>query len=311
MKPRRPSGKSRNHPPGGGSDRQSQRPGQRPAPRPNDRQTRWQFGQNFLVDPGVVRALCEDVGVTAQDWVIEIGPGQGALTRILAPLALQTTVIEIDPHWVEKLRAKEWGSLDVVQADATRIDVEALLAEHAPPDFTGKPILAGNLPYNRAAPILFHFLPHLRRFAQAQFMVQYEVAKRICAKPDGRDFGSLTVAVQNHAEAVLLRKIEPDAFRPRPKVWSATLRLTPRPEPLCADPAFSRFVELCFSQKRKKLVNVLEPFYGKTKVLAALESGGISADARAEVIGVEPFAELLKQLGPVMKSGRLDSAVED
>lgn len=298
MKSRRPSGKPRNHPSGG----RTSRPNTDSSQRPNDRQTRWQFGQNFLVDPQIVRDMADDVGVTGTDWLIEIGPGQGALTRQLVPKALHGTVIEIDPHWVEKLRAKDWGSLEVIQADATRIDVEELLS-HAPPDFTGKPILAGNLPYNRAAPILFHFLPHLRRFTQAQFMVQYEVAKRICAKPGGRDFGSLTVAVQNHAEAVLLRKIGPEAFRPRPKVWSATLRLTPRPEPLCSDPAFTHFVELCFSQKRKKLVNVLEPFYGKDRVLAALASESISPDARAEVIGVEPFAALLKILGPVQKSG--------
>lgn len=282
-------------------------PRHRPANEDDDRRTRWKFGQNFLVDPGIVRMLCEDVGVTSEDWVIEIGPGQGALTRILAPQVRKLTAIEIDANWVEKLRGKDWGQLDVVQADATRIDVEALLTEHAPfaseadiqAGRTRRPILVGNLPYNRAAPILFHFLPFLPRLAQAQFMVQYEVAKRICAEPGGRDFGSMTVAVQNYAEAVLLRKIEPEAFRPRPKVWSATLRLTARPEPLCADPAFPRFVELCFSQKRKKLANVLEPFYAKEKVVSALNAIGVGADARAEVVSVLGFAELLKSLGPV------------
>lgn len=282
------------------SGRPKSRPN-RPNRPPDDRQNRWKFGQNFLVDGQIVAQICEDVGVHAEDWVIEIGPGQGALTRILCPQARHMTVIEIDPSWAEKLKTKDWGSLEVLQADATRIDVEALLNEHAPmlPEkpYTLKPLLAGNLPYNRAAPILFHFLPFLGRFAQAQFMVQYEVAKRICASPGSRDFGSMTVAVQNHAETELLRKIGPDAFRPRPKVWSATLRLKARVAPLCPDPAFPRFVELCFSQKRKKLANVLEALHGKPRVWAALEIAGVSVDARAEELSVEQFATLLGQLG--------------
>jgi 16S rRNA (adenine1518-N6/adenine1519-N6)-dimethyltransferase len=277
------------------------RPKSHPADPDDDRQNRWKFGQNFLVDGQIVAQICDDVGVNGEDWVIEIGPGQGALTRILCPQARQMTVIEIDPNWAEKLRSKDWGRLEVLQADATRIDVEKLLSEHGPSQeerpFTVKPILAGNLPYNRAAPILFHFLPFLGRFSQAQFMVQYEVAKRICAEPGSRDFGSMTVAVQNHAQTELLRKIGPEAFRPRPKVWSATLRLVARPVPLCADPAFPRFVELCFSQKRKKLTNVLEALHGKPRVCSALEKLGVNVDARAEELSVVQFAGLLGELG--------------
>jgi 16S rRNA (adenine1518-N6/adenine1519-N6)-dimethyltransferase len=277
------------------------RPKSRPTDPDDDRQNRWKFGQNFLVDGQIVAQICEDVGVNGEDWVIEIGPGQGALTRILCPQARHMTVIEIDPNWAEKLRSKDWGSLEVLQADATRIDIEKLLTEHGPNTserpYLLKPLLAGNLPYNRAAPILFHFLPFLGRFGQAQFMVQYEVAKRICAEPGSRDFGSMTVAVQNHAQTELLRKIGPDAFRPRPKVWSATLRLVARPAPLCPDPAFPRFVEMCFSQKRKKLTNVLEPLHGKPKIWAALEKAGVSIDARAEELSVEQFAILLGELG--------------
>jgi len=284
------------------------RPGQQRRPSRgdgDDRQTRWAFGQNFLVDPEAVSGICEDAGVTGQDWVIEIGPGQGALTRHLAARARKLTALEIDPNWVEKLRTKDWGDLEVLQTDATVVDVEALLADHAPMEPEGspspatpKPLLVGNLPYNRAAPILFHFLPHLGRFTCAQFMVQYEVAKRICADPGGRDFGSLSVAVQNHAETQLLRKIGPEAFRPRPKVWSATLRLTARSEPLCPDPTFQPFVELCFSQKRKKLANVLASRFGRDKVIAALLETGAGRDARAEEIGVLGFAQLLRILGP-------------
>lgn len=272
---------------------------------PDDRRTRWQFGQNFLVDEGVVRAIAEDAGATPEDWIIEIGPGAGAITKRLSKSAKRITAIEIDPKWVENLRQKAstgaLGDLEVIEDDASRIDVERLLNEHAPwgeGEKRGRTLLIGNLPYNKAAPILFHFLPHIRRFDAWQVMVQYEVAKRICAAPGKRDFAFLSVAVQNHAEATLLRKIEPEAFRPRPKVWSATLKLTPRPAPLCGDAAFTRFVELAFSQKRKKLTNVLDPFYGQAAVREAIAAAQAREDARAEMIGVEGFAILFARLGP-------------
>jgi len=265
----------------------------------DDRRDRWKFGQNFLVDENVVRGICEDVPSNPSDWIIEIGPGQGALTRRLAPRCRRLTAIEIDPKWVEHLVAHpQWGELDVVHADATRVDWSEILTAHAPePD--RKPLLVGNLPYNRAAPILLGLLPHLPRCTSAQFMVQLEVAKRICASPHSRDFSFLTVMIQNWASAELLRKVSPEAFRPRPNVWSATFRLTPRPEPVCGDPQFKPFVDLAFSQRRKKLSNVLEPFYGKARVTGLLETLGERPDLRAEDLSVEAFAALFDKLGPV------------
>src|SRR5690606_24191613 len=130
------------------------------------------------------------------------------------------------------------------------------------------------------APILLGLLPRLGRCTSLQVMVQLEVAKRLCAAPHSRDFSFLTVMTQNWATAELLRKVSPDAFRPRPNVWSATLRLTPREAPLCPDPAFKPFVDLAFSQRRKKLSNVLEPFYGKARAGSELEALGLRADSR-------------------------------
>src|SRR5690606_16601450 len=151
----------------------------------------------------------------------------------------------------------------------TRVDWDELFAEHAP-EPGQRPLVVGNLPYNRAAPILLGLLPRLPRCHSLQIMVQYEVAKRLCASPHSRDFSFLTVMTQNWATAELSRKVSPDAFRPRPNVWSATLRLTPREAPLCADPAFKPFVDLAFSQRRKKLSNVLDAFYGKTTAMETL-----------------------------------------
>lgn len=264
----------------------------------DDRNTRWKFGQNFLVDQVVIRQIAEDVPITSADWVIEIGPGQGALTRLLAPRAARLTALEIDPKWVEHIgKHPEWGNIEVVRTDATRIDVEKLLADHAPAP-GARPIVVGNLPYNRAAPILFRFLPFISRFKSMHIMVQYEVGKRIAAKPHSRDFGFLTVFVQNLATAELVRKIGPDAFRPRPKVLSATVKLEPLPAPHSADPFFLSFAQLAFTQKRKKLTNVLLPFYPKAKILAALEAIGAGENARAEDLSVADFTAVFTALGP-------------
>jgi 16S rRNA (adenine1518-N6/adenine1519-N6)-dimethyltransferase len=142
-------------------------------------------------------------------------------------------------------------------------------------------------------------------------MVQYEVGKRICAQPHTRNFGFLSVFIQNHATAEMLMKIGQDAFRPRPKVLSATVRLTPLPQPKISDPMFLRFVELAFSQKRKKLSNSLMPFYRKEKVEEAIAALAESAKAarsedevlldtnsRAEDLSVDQFVEAYKLLGP-------------
>ncbi len=269
--------------------------------RTDDRKTRWKFGQNFLIDEGVIRDICDDVPSSPTDWIIEIGPGQGALTRRLAPRCRKITAIEIDPKWVEHLQAHtNWGPLEVIPADATRVDWNEILEKHAPEPGM-KPLIVGNLPYNRAAPILFQLLPHLDRCLSVQIMLQYEVAKRICAQPHSRDFSFFSVMVQNRANAELLRKVSPEAFRPKPKVWSATVRLTPRNAPACVDPLFSPFVDLAFSQKRKQLANSLESLYPKDKVVKALEGRGIRPDSRAEDISPDEFAALFIELGPMRK----------
>ncbi|MDB5051585.1 MAG: dimethyladenosine transferase [Fibrobacteres bacterium] len=282
----------------------------RPEPEDDDRKKRWKFGQNFLIDETVIRQIAEDVAPRKNDWVIEIGPGAGSITRRLVPECAKLTALEIDPKWVEHLQKKsEWGNMEVIQTDATRVDVEELLNR----DPTRKPIVVGNLPYNRAAPILFRFLPFIQRFQSMNIMVQYEVGKRICAKPHTRNFGFLSVFIQNYAEATLLQKIGQDSFRPRPKVLSATVRLTPLPKPKTTDPLFLRFVEIAFSQKRKKLSNSLLSFYRKDKVVEVLNALGaaagtvgedgeelvaISENSRAEDLSVDQFVEAFRLLGP-------------
>ncbi len=262
-----------------------------------ERINRWKFGQNFLVDDQVIQQIADDVPANLKDWIIEIGPGQGAITKRLAKKSRQVTALEIDLKWVEKLRAKQdWGTLDIIHTDAIKVDIDALLKNNPLPN-KNKPFVVGNLPYNRAAPILFHFIPYIRQFQSISVMVQYEVAKRICAKPHSRDFGFLTVFVQNYASARLMQKISPEAFRPKPKVMSATVELLPLDKPFIQDPGFLPFVEKAFSQKRKMLINSLKPFYAKELTEAALEKLKIPETSRAEDLSVEQFAILFGILG--------------
>ncbi len=271
------------------------------AEKDGDRRAQWKFGQNFLVDEGVIRMVCDDVPASAEDGILEIGPGQGALTRRLAPRCRKLVAVEIDPKWVKRLGDGNLGDhVEVVQADAVRADWTALLARAATPG--GKPWIVGNLPYNRAAPILIGLLPHLRQSRGAQVMVQYEVGRRLCAAPHTRDFGFLSALVQNWAETELLRRIGPEAYRPRPKVWSATVRLTPRSEPVCGEAQFPAFLDVAFSQRRKKLANALQPFFPRAETSAALQTAGARADARAEDVSVPQFAELFRRLGPLRRA---------
>ena len=188
----------------------------------------------------------------------------------------------------------------MIQADAIRVDWEEILDHHAPEPGL-KPLIVGNLPYNRAAPILFRLMPHMHRCASVQIMVQYEVAKRICANPHSRDFSFFSVMIQNRSHAELLRKVSPEAFRPKPKIWSATVRLTPRSVPVCDDPLFPPFVDHAFSQKRKQLANAMEPLYVKEKVVQAFIELELRPDSRAEDLSVGDFSALFAKLGPIVQ----------
>lgn len=258
---------------------------------------RRQFGQNFLVDPEVIRGIVDDVDPVPEGTVIEIGPGAAALTEPLCGRAGRVVAIEIDPKWAEKLPRKVGGgaNLVVVNRDALLVDLDPWFAP-----FPGglKPALCGNLPYNRASAILIRFLPHIGQFRHFVFMVQWEVAKRVCAGPGSRNYGSLSVIVANHAIAEIRLKIGPDSFRPRPKVHSGTFRLVAREAPLEPDPLFPWFVRAAFRQKRKTLRNSLLMTFSAPDVDAAIAHCELAPGVRAEQISLETFAALFHALKP-------------
>ncbi|HUQ93719.1 MAG TPA: 16S rRNA (adenine(1518)-N(6)/adenine(1519)-N(6))-dimethyltransferase RsmA [Bryobacteraceae bacterium] len=212
------------------------------------------LGQHFLVRTSVLdriaRAACDD----GEPLAVEIGPGRGALTTYLLQRAQRVVAVEIDQILVAGLKLKFTHSpnLQVVEADVMATD----LAQWGPA------AIVGNLPYYITSPILEKTLALGPLLKRAIFLIQKEVALRLVAKPDSRDYGYLTVRTQSLAEVELLSVVPARAFQPQPKVESAVVRLKPRAIPLVPDiPGFLRFAAACFQQKRKNLRNNLQAAY--------------------------------------------------
>ncbi len=259
------------------------------------RNKRRAFGQNFLVEESEVQKIIGDITCTPEDWIVEIGPGAGKLTGNLIQKCDSITAIEADITWVEHLQKKfVEEKLFCIHGDATKYSYEDLKDPRE--EKKGKPILVGNLPYNRSTSILNHFLPHINDFQYFYFMFQHEVAKRLVAKPCTRDYGSLSVYVQSFAKVTMMQKISPEAFRPRPNVLSATLKLEALEAPKIIEPLFFLFVGKSFSMKRKKITNCLAKDFAKPRLLEVLAELGLSENTRAEEISVDDFGKLYRLL---------------
>jgi 16S rRNA (adenine1518-N6/adenine1519-N6)-dimethyltransferase len=244
------------------------------------------LGQHHLVRPEACRPLV-DFLAPAGERVLEIGPGGGVLTRALLEGGARVWGAELDLEWAWQLRHALAGkrAVQLVAIDALDLAWERL------PEAT---LVAGNLPYNVATPIVAALLPHHRRVPRAAFLLQKEVAERLTAKPGTRDYGALTVLVECHAEATILGRVKPGAFRPPPKVDSAFVGFRLRPPPLPDEdlPSFLGLVREGFGQKRKTLRNSLGRSVGPERVLAALERMGLPPTSRAEELSLERWLSL-------------------
>jgi 16S rRNA (adenine1518-N6/adenine1519-N6)-dimethyltransferase len=258
------------------------------------------FGQNFLHDPQVIERILRSIDPRPEDTLVEIGPGLGALTGPLLARCGRLTVIEIDRDVIPHLRAScgEHPGLQIIQADALRVDYRALAAgvphpPQAPPSAAIR--VVGNLPYNISTPLLFHLLAQAEVIRDMHFMLQKEVVERMVAGPGDEAYGRLSVALAARCAVSHLFNVGPGAFRPAPKVDSAIVRLVPRaPDFEIADPAlFDRVVTQAFSQRRKTLANALK----SVTDAATLERAGIDPRARAETLHARDYARLAALLG--------------
>jgi 16S rRNA (adenine1518-N6/adenine1519-N6)-dimethyltransferase len=248
---------------------------------------RRRFGQHFLHDPLVIERIVAAIAARPGDALVEIGPGQGALTRPLLAAAGALDVIEIDRDLVVALRRDFAATpgLRVHEGDALEFDYGALARER------GQRLrLIGNLPYNISTPLLFHLLGAAEHVADMHFMLQKEVVDRIVAPPGSRQYGRLGVMLAPRVRAHKLLDIGPGAFRPAPQVHSAVVRLEVRAAPplWAAEPHYGAVVSAAFGQRRKTLRNALAALLSAEQIAAA----GVDPGARAETLAPEKFGAL-------------------
>ena len=249
------------------------------------------LGQNFLHDRSVIDKIVQAIAPQPGDAIVEIGPGQGALTFPLLKKHGEVTAIEFDRdlHAPLQAAAREHGTLHLIEGDVLGVDFTALAAQLAPAD--GRIRLAGNLPYNLSSPILFHALEHAAAIRDMHFMLQKEVVERMAAGPGNKVYGRLSVMLQAYCTVTPLFVVPPGAFRPAPKVDSAVVRLLPKPAG-CIDVQdrvrFANVVRAAFGQRRKTLRNALHGVDGT----ALIEAAGLRPDARAEQVDVAGFVRL-------------------
>jgi len=221
-----------------------------------------------------------------EDTVVEIGPGAGALTAELAAASRRVIAIEIDPDLIPALRASVPGNVEVLEGDALEVEFPR-----------GVFHVVGNLPYNVATPLLKRFIEHRDRIRAVTVMVQKEVAERLVADPRTREYGPLSVLIQYYADVKYGFTVSPGAFKPRPKVDSAVVRLDWKPD-VAAATAFTDFVQHAFASRRKKLANNLLGMFGslgRDEVLRRISSVGIAVNARPEELSVPEFLRVYNQ----------------
>lgn len=245
---------------------------------------RARFSQNFLHDQNIIGRIVSAIGPLTSDSVVEIGPGEGALTRPLLQQLEKLTVIELDRDLAARLR--EIPGVDVREGDSQDIDLSAMGRQH------GQPLrLVGNLPYNITTPLLFHALAHRYWLRDMHFLLQREVVERLAAAPGGRDYGRLSVMVQYQCRVEPLFRVPAGAFRPAPRVTSQLVRLTPHthaPVSVTDEAVFEDIVAQAFKQRRKTLRNALSSRLSAGEI----EAAGISPSERAEQLSLKDFAAL-------------------
>lgn len=253
------------------------------------------LGQNFLISPGVVRAVVEAAEIGKGDRVLEIGPGIGTLTQGLLEAGAEVTAVELDKKLpavlAETLRGYE--HLNIVQGDVLKTDIPALMGD--------KPFkVAANLPYYITTPILLSLLEQKLSITRIVTMVQKEVAERMTASPGGKDYGALSVAVQYHTEPEIVLDVPPSCFFPAPEVDSAVIacRIRETPAAAAADEAlFFRVVKAAFGQRRKTLSNALKPLgFPREKIESALLGAKVDAARRGETLSLAEFAAVANNL---------------
>ena len=249
---------------------------------------RKRFGQHFLTTPEIIEKIVATVAPMEGQTIVEIGPGQAAITEPLSYLATKLHAIELDRCLAASLRNKFSGHKNVTihESDALKFDF-GLLGDDLR--------LVGNLPYNISTPLLFHLLLFRTCIADAHFMLQKEVVDRICAEPGNKNYGRLTIMLGCQVQTIRLFDVPPESFRPRPKVMSTVVKMCMLPEgtfDIWDNDVMESIVKLAFSRRRKTLRNALRGMVTPPKI----EAIGIDAGLRPEQVAIADWIALANSL---------------
>lgn len=245
------------------------------------------LGQNYLIDPNIIRKFVNTINPQSDDVIIEIGPGKGAISRELLHKCRKLIAIDIDKRIIEPLK-NDLPEIDLINDDFLKIDLQKIIA-------TGKVKVVGNIPFNLTSPILFKLVENIHLIQSASFIMQHEVAKRICAGIGTKEYGILTVILNYIARPEYCFKISPNVFYPRPKVDSAVLKIEFNESVIHSiDLAlFIKVVKASFGNRRKTLKNSLSNSIFGAYDLSQLK---INLNVRAEQMSIEEFLDLTREI---------------
>ena len=258
---------------------------------------RKRFGQNFLHDDNVIQGIVAAIYPQKDQFLVEIGPGLGALTEPVGDQVDRLTVVELDRDLAERLRHHPFlhQKLNVIETDAMQFDFGKLYDEAKLAELGQKLRVFGNLPYNISTPLIFHLLKFHDKIQDMHFMLQKEVVKRLCAAPNSKAYGRLTIMTQYFCQVMPVLEVPPTAFKPAPKVDSAVVRLIPHkelPYPVKDLYWLNRVTSQAFNQRRKTLRNALSTLFSAEN-LTALE---VDLNARAENLTIADYVRLANWL---------------
>lgn len=268
------------------------------------------FGQNFLINTGVLEDIIEAADITKADFVVEIGPGIGTMTQYLCENAREVLAVEIDTHLIPILKdtLQEYDNVEVINEDILKVDINAIANEKN----GGKPIkVVANLPYYITTPIIMGLFESHVPIESITIMVQKEVADRMQTGPGSKDYGALSLAVQYYSKPEIVLTVPPSCFMPQPKVGSAVIKLTKHetvPVQVDDEKMLFKVIRASFNQRRKTLANGLKNYGGipltKEQIEESIEELGVIKNIRGEKLSLEQFAELSNIVGRKIKENQ-------
>ena len=248
------------------------------------------LGQNFLTDSRIQQKIVQACDLKSEDIVVEIGPGQGILTRLIAPQVKKLVCVETDRELIEPLRLSLKGTVEVIHADFLKWDMS-----HLPYGIK----VIGNIPYYISTPIIEKLIENRVKVSVAFLTVQLEFGQRLTAKSGGKDYGSLSCFAQYYADIKMLFKIKNTCFKPAPKVDSCFLQLMmscKQDNPANDEEFLFKLIQTAFQQRRKTIVNSLKGLVGKEKLEVSLKILGINPNARPENLTLLNYIDLCKSI---------------